>query len=58
VLRHLGTAGTISPRGYAALVGVSTDTAVADLRELLAQGLVRAEGRTKDRCYRLQHGGQ
>jgi hypothetical protein len=39
-------------------LGVSVDTALLDVRELVRQGIVRAEGSTKDRRYRLQHGGQ
>ena len=34
-------------------VAVSADTASLDLRELVAQGLVRAEGTTRDRRYVL-----
>jgi hypothetical protein len=52
-LDHLRTAGPLSPQGYARAVAVSVDTALRDLRALMAQGLVRAEGTTKDRRYRL-----
>jgi len=54
VLERLRTEGPISPRVYAAALGVSVDTAVNDLRELVEQGLVRAEGTTKDRRYVLR----
>ena len=52
-LQHLRTAGPLTPQGYARALAVSVDTALVDLRELMAQGLVRAEGTTKDRKYRL-----
>ncbi len=54
VLERLRIEGPISPREYAAALGVSVDTAVNDLRELVGQGLVRAEGTTKDRRYVLR----
>jgi len=54
VLERLRTEGPISPREYATALGVSVDTAVNDLRELVEQGLVRAEGTTKDRRYLLR----
>jgi len=53
-LAHLRAAGPLSPRAYARALAVSVDTASIDLRELLAQGLVRAEGATKDRRYILR----
>jgi hypothetical protein len=33
---------------------ISVDTALIDLRELTARGLVQAEGTTKDRRYLLR----
>jgi tetratricopeptide (TPR) repeat protein/transcriptional regulator with XRE-family HTH domain len=54
VLIHLNSAGAISPRMYAKAMAVSVDTALLDLRELMARGLVRAEGTTRDRRYRLR----
>jgi hypothetical protein len=53
-LAHLRAAGPLTPRAYARAMAVSVDTALIDLRELLARGLVRAEGTTKDRRYRLR----
>jgi tetratricopeptide (TPR) repeat protein len=55
VLEHLRREGAISPRTYAGALGVSVDTALLDLRELVQQGLTRAEGTTKDRRYLLAH---
>jgi tetratricopeptide (TPR) repeat protein len=50
-LEHLRTAGPLSPRGYALGLGVSGDTALRDLQELLHRGLVQAVGTTRDpRC--------
>jgi hypothetical protein len=53
-LEYLRVAGSLTPRAYARALAVSTDTAVNDLSELLARGLVRAAGTTKDRRYRLR----
>jgi hypothetical protein len=53
-LDRLRTAGALSPRDYARYLGVSVDTALLDLRELVGRGLVRAEGTTKDRRYVLE----
>jgi hypothetical protein len=53
-LERLRTAGPLSPRAYARAMAVSVDTALIDLRQLVAQGLVRAEGTTKDRRYLLR----
>jgi hypothetical protein len=47
-LAHLRAAGPLTPRAYARAMAVSADTAVIDLRELLARGLVRAEGTTEE----------
>jgi tetratricopeptide (TPR) repeat protein len=52
-LEHLRTAGPLSPRAYATALGVSVDTALRDLQELVGRGLVRAAGTTKDRRYVL-----
>jgi tetratricopeptide (TPR) repeat protein/transcriptional regulator with XRE-family HTH domain len=54
VLGYLHTAVAISPRAYAREMAVSVDTALIDLRELMAHGLLRAEGSTKDRRYLLR----
>jgi predicted HTH transcriptional regulator len=58
VLEHLQQVGEISPRGYAAALGVSVDTALLDLRELVDSGQVRAEGSTKNRRYSLRVGAE
>ena len=52
-LEHLRREGPLSPRAYAAALGVSVDTAVNDLRALVEQGLVRRKGRrrTGATCY-------
>jgi predicted DNA-binding transcriptional regulator YafY len=52
-LEHLRMAGSLSPRAYAAALGVSVDTALRDLQQLVAQGVVQAVGKTKDRRYTL-----
>ncbi len=52
-LDHLRTVGPLSPQAYAVALGISIDTAKRDLRELVAQGRVRAEGTTRDRRYSL-----
>jgi hypothetical protein len=53
-LEHLRTVGPLSPHDYARALAVSVDTALIDLRALMAQDLVRAEGTTKDRRYILR----
>jgi non-specific serine/threonine protein kinase len=53
-LAHLRAVGELSPRTYAGALAVSVDTALIDLRELLAHGLVRPEGTTRDRRYVLR----
>jgi predicted HTH transcriptional regulator len=50
-VEHLRTAGPLSPRAYAAALGVSVDTALRDLQELMDRGLVQAAGTTRDRRY-------
>ena len=52
-LEHLRTAGPLSPRAYATALGVSGDTALRDLQELVNRGLIQAAGTTKDRRYAL-----
>jgi hypothetical protein len=52
-LEYLRTAGPLSPRAYATALGVSVDTALRDLQELVGRGLVRAAGTTKNRRYVL-----
>jgi hypothetical protein len=52
-LEHLRTAGPLSPRAYATALAVSVDTALRDLHELVACGLVQGAGATKDRRYVL-----
>ena len=53
-LERLRMHGPISPREYAMALDVSVDTALNDLRDQVARGLVRAEGTTKDRRYALR----
>jgi tetratricopeptide (TPR) repeat protein/transcriptional regulator with XRE-family HTH domain len=52
-LDRLRTAGPLSPGAYASALGVSVDTALRDLQQLVEQGLVQAAGRTKNRRYTL-----
>jgi predicted ArsR family transcriptional regulator len=52
-LERLGTAGPLSPGEYASALGVSVDTALRDLQQLVDQGLVQATGKTKNRRYTL-----
>jgi tetratricopeptide (TPR) repeat protein len=52
-LEHLRTDGPLSPRAYATTLGVSVDTALRDLHELVDRGLVQAAGTTRDRRYVL-----
>jgi hypothetical protein len=52
-LEHLRTAGPLSPGAYASALGISVDTALRDLQQLVDQGLVQAAGRTKNRRYTL-----
>jgi tetratricopeptide (TPR) repeat protein len=54
-LDRLREDGALSPRVYARALGVSVDTALLDLRELVGRGLVRAQGTTRDRRYLLAH---
>jgi non-specific serine/threonine protein kinase len=52
-LERLRTAGPLSPGAYASALGVSVDTALRDLQQLVDQELVRAAGSTKNRRYTL-----
>jgi hypothetical protein len=58
VLERLRATDAISPRGYAAALGVSVDTALLDLRELVARGQLSVSGSTKDRRYSLRIGAK
>jgi tetratricopeptide (TPR) repeat protein len=53
-LTRLRAGGELSPRGYAAALGVSVDTALRDLRDLAERGEITALGTTKDRRYVLR----
>jgi predicted ArsR family transcriptional regulator len=48
-LEHLRTAGPLSTRAYAEALGVSGDTALRDLQELVDWGVVQAAGTTRNR---------
>jgi tetratricopeptide (TPR) repeat protein len=52
-LERLRTTGALSPGAYASALGVSVDTALRDLQQLVYQGLVQAAGKTKNRRYTL-----
>jgi len=52
-LEHLRVVGALSPREYAALLEVSEDTALRDLRELVDRCVLQAAGKTRDRRYLL-----
>jgi tetratricopeptide (TPR) repeat protein len=52
-LERLRTDGPLSPHSYAKALGVSVDTALRDLQQLVDRGLVRAAGSTKNRRYTL-----
>ena len=53
MLDYLRTVGPLSLRVYAAALGISLDSAQRDVRELVRQGRVRAQGTTHDRRYTL-----
>jgi tetratricopeptide (TPR) repeat protein len=53
-LERLRADGALSPRLYAAALGVSLDTALRDLSALAQQGQAVARGTTKDRRYVLR----
>ena len=59
VLDHLRTVGPLTARAFATARGISEDTALRDLRDLVDQGLVAARGETNLRHYvlRLDDGG-
>jgi hypothetical protein len=52
-LERLRTAGPLSPGAYAIALGISVDTALRDLQQLVDQGLIQAAGKTKNRRYTL-----
>lgn len=52
-LDRMRTGGALGVREYAASQGVSTDTALRDLQDLVAGGRVAAHGTTSDRHYTL-----
>jgi ATP-dependent DNA helicase RecG len=56
-LAQLRTVGPLTARAYAAALGVSPNTALRDLRDLVARGLVQAHGTTNDRRYVLRREG-
>jgi len=53
-LDYMRTTGALGIRDYAAAQNVSTDTALRDLRDLVARGRVQAQGTTSDRRYVLR----
>lgn len=53
-LDYMRATGPLGIREYAAAQNVSTDTALRDLRDLVAQGRVQAQGTTSDRRYVLR----
>ncbi len=53
-LDYMRTRGPLGIREYAAAQNVSTDTALRDLRDLVASGRVQAQGTTSDRRYVLR----
>jgi hypothetical protein len=53
-LARLGAGGALSPRAYATALGVSVDTALRDLSDLVQGGEITALGTTKDRRYALR----
>ena len=57
-LDHLRTRGPLTARDYAAGQGVSEDTALRDLRDLVERGLVEARGETNNRHYVLRLDGR
>jgi tetratricopeptide (TPR) repeat protein len=52
-LEYLRTGSPLTPRACASMLGVSVDTALRDLRELVDRGLAQATGTTRDRRYVL-----
>ncbi len=53
-LRRLRTGGPLTVREYMAVLGVAQNTALRDLRDLVARGLVQPSGTTNDRRYSLR----
>jgi ATP-dependent DNA helicase RecG len=53
-LERMRTVGPVSVREYATAQGISTDTALRDLRDLVSAGRVQAQGTTSDRRYALR----
>lgn len=53
-LDYMRTTGPLGIREYAEAQSVSTDTALRDLRGLVAEGHVQAQGTTSDRRYALR----
>lgn len=53
-LDRLRTQGPLTVRTLAATQGISEDTALRDLRDLVAQGLIEARGETNNRHYVLR----
>jgi ATP-dependent DNA helicase RecG len=54
VLDYLRTVGPIGTRAYAEAVGISPDTALNDLNGLARQGMIDAQGTTRDRRWTLR----
>jgi len=53
-LERMRTVGPLTARDYATALGVSPNTALRDLRDLVARDLVQAHGTTNDRRYALR----
>lgn len=53
-LDHLRTAGALTARAFATAQGISEDTALRDLRDLVDRGFVEARGETNNRHYILR----
>jgi ATP-dependent DNA helicase RecG len=52
-MRYVQEHGVITNREYRALTGVSENTALRDLEELVAKGILKKTGKTRGREYRL-----
>lgn len=57
-VRYVQERGSISNAAYRSLVGVSDETARQELRRLVTQGLLRAEGRGRSAQYVLAKAGE
>jgi len=55
VVGRLRAGEALSPRAYAAALGLERRTAIRDLRELEGRGVIAAYGTTTDRRYTLRH---